>query len=529
MPTLTSTVPGNEPGRAAEEAGAWDEALGLYEAALQDARSRGNGRAEAQLLRTIGRVHTDRGDYDRARAAFEECLVLARSTGERTTCAAALNGLAAVAQLRGDIAVAESMYTRAGALAEELGDLRLGAMVQQNLGTLANTRGDRRSALERYGAALERFRDLEDDRAASCVLNNMGMVQADIGEWAAAELSFAAAYQLSERQADWIGQAQIEANRAELFLTRQQFERARDHCDRAFRIYTRLASHSGLADVHRLYGVLYRETGKPQVAHMQMALALRLARSCNSPLSEAETERERARLLLADGKFRPALVSLNRAYTLFAELEAHREILDLRRLLARLEQPYYEAVRLWTEQEPVFAAARSAVRGAAVGQLAADLVLELGMDTQLTAVRIGACLHDIGMAAVGRDLLVKPGPLTDAERELVRRHPAIGEQIARELHFPEDVRSIVRYHHERWDGGGYPDGLAGEQIPLAARIVCIADVFDALTTQRPFRGALTPADALAAMAEEAGAHFDPELFRVFREMINRPAGSRRLT
>ena len=102
-------------------------------------------------------------------------------------------------------------------------------------------------------------------------------------------------------------------------------------------------------------------------------------------------------------------------------------------------------------------------------------------------------------------ILFKPAPLTDEERVLMERHPVIGWEILREIDFLGDAKLVVRHHHERWDGGGYPDGLAGEEIPLAARVFAVADTLDALTTDRPYRPAGTFADARAHHRRRARA------------------------
>ena len=101
----------------------------------------------------------------------------------------------------------------------------------------------------------------------------------------------------------------------------------------------------------------------------------------------------------------------------------------------------------------------------------------------------GFLLHDIGKVGVSDAILFKPGSLDQAEREEMQRHPLIGEEIIREIEFLAPAREVVRHHHERWDGGGYPDGLAGEEIPLAARVFALADALDAITSDRPYRAA----------------------------------------
>ena len=130
--------------------------------------------------------------------------------------------------------------------------------------------------------------------------------------------------------------------------------------------------------------------------------------------------------------------------------------------------------------------------------------------------RIGALLHDIGKIIVPTDVLNKPGKLTDEEWAIMKRHPEAGLELVADIDFPGDISAIIRNHHERWDGTGYPDGLAGERIPLAARILCVADVYDALTTTRSYRPGMTHARAAEIMRGSTG-QFDPHLLEIFLE------------
>jgi putative nucleotidyltransferase with HDIG domain len=137
----------------------------------------------------------------------------------------------------------------------------------------------------------------------------------------------------------------------------------------------------------------------------------------------------------------------------------------------------------------------------------------------LVWIRMGAFLHDVGKTEVPAEVLNKPGKLTADEWEMMRSHTTAGDAIVAGLDFPWDIRPIVRNHHERYDGSGYPDGLCGEDIPFAARVLCVADIYDALTTTRSYRPAYTPAEALDVMRAEAGSVLDPKLFELFASVI----------
>jgi len=128
---------------------------------------------------------------------------------------------------------------------------------------------------------------------------------------------------------------------------------------------------------------------------------------------------------------------------------------------------------------------------------------KLGLSQELrVALRRGGLVHDIGKLSVPESILLKPGPLTPEERKIMEQHTVIGEKICAPLRSFRNVLPIIRHHHEKQDGSGYPDGLKGEQIPLTARILQIADIYDALTTDRPYRTALPPEKAFAIMREE---------------------------
>lgn len=129
---------------------------------------------------------------------------------------------------------------------------------------------------------------------------------------------------------------------------------------------------------------------------------------------------------------------------------------------------------------------------------------------QLRALAQGGILHDVGKIEVPDHILNKPGQLTPQERLVVERHPVTGHQVCKRLGFLQEELEIIRHHHEKWDGTGYPDRLAGSQIPLLARILAIADVYDALTSTRSYRRPWTHEEAAALIVQESGRHFDPE-------------------
>lgn len=148
------------------------------------------------------------------------------------------------------------------------------------------------------------------------------------------------------------------------------------------------------------------------------------------------------------------------------------------------------------------------------------LGMAMGLDRgQLLNLYRGGYLHDVGKVGIPDSILYKPGKLSAEEWVTMRSHTTRGEEICKPLHSLRPVLPIIRHHHERWDGSGYPDGLRGEQIPLLARIVQVADIYDALISPRPYKAALSPAESLRIMRQETERGWrDPDVFAVFRRL-----------
>jgi HD-GYP domain-containing protein (c-di-GMP phosphodiesterase class II) len=204
------------------------------------------------------------------------------------------------------------------------------------------------------------------------------------------------------------------------------------------------------------------------------------------------------------------------------ELQLERYAADLRETFKQersrrqeLQRSYMATVRALSNAVEARDAytGKHAERVTAYGlQIARTMNLPLAEEPE---IEFGFLLHDIGKLAIPDAILYKPGALTDEERALMARHPAIGAEMVSGIEFLADAAAIVRSHHERWDGDGYPDGLAETDIPLAARVFAVADVFDALTTDRPYRPASTLPVARAMILDETGMHFDPDVAAAF--------------
>jgi putative nucleotidyltransferase with HDIG domain len=213
------------------------------------------------------------------------------------------------------------------------------------------------------------------------------------------------------------------------------------------------------------------------------------------------------------------------------EQEAEERAQELRRCADQLrcasEREHVRALELRRSYDATVRAladaveARDAYTGKHAERVAAyglALAQACGLAVDEPQIEFGFLLHDIGKVAISDAILHKPGTLTAPELDVMRQHPVIGDEIVSGIDFLSEARHVVRSHHERWDGEGYPDRLARDEIPLAARVFAVADTFDALTSDRPYRAAASFADARTVIAQAAGTQFDPDVADVFRSI-----------
>jgi putative nucleotidyltransferase with HDIG domain len=180
---------------------------------------------------------------------------------------------------------------------------------------------------------------------------------------------------------------------------------------------------------------------------------------------------------------------------------------------ARVISEWFAEEDLCTAQHSHEVAAMALEIGRAVGLRHADLA----------ELHVAALLHDIGKVRVPEEITKKPGPLTIPERAIMAQHPVIAAEALMDVSGFEVVANIARYHHERWDGAGYPDGLSGARIPLASRIIAVADAYNAMVSERPYRGPLTRPQALAELLAGAGSQFDPGVVAQMESALKRKA------
>lgn len=507
-----------EQGQRSEKAGQREIARRRYEAALYMLQS-GDGVTAAALIRRIARTFLDEGEMDTALDCMSAAQAISESLKDFRGVAHAMNFVAATYGQRGDLDNAERLSATALVFARAAGDNRLAAMIAQNLGIAASMRGDHAAALEHYASSLVTYREagLRDDLGP--ILNNMGLVYTQLDRLDEAQAAYDEALAHSDATGDVSTRLLALINSTSLWLARGEVARADALCTTVIDEATAVGDQRAVAEARRHRGAIARMRGEHALAEQEFGAAYSDAMRREDLLLAAETAREQATLYEAMDRSRDMLQALSRSHRHFTRLRAQRDIADLQRRVGRLERQFYDVVTRWAqtiESKDAYTLGHCE----RVADYACMLARDVGFDDiTMFWFRIGALLHDVGKIVVPSEILNKPGRFTPEEREIMERHAPAGSDLLRDIEFPWDILPMVRGHHERWDGTGYPDKLKGEEIDLSARITCIADVFDALTTDRPYRPGFTMDQALTMMANDTGKLFDPELFPRFERVI----------
>jgi putative nucleotidyltransferase with HDIG domain len=506
-------------GQALEREGHNLEARTLYETALRDGRATSPAEA-ARLVRVIARTYIQESALDAARDCAVAALAISDAVADEAGRGHAENMLAIVEWKQSNLDEAERLYRRAHNSAHIAGESGLAAMTASNLGVIASVRGDDAEARRYFesGLADARLAGLADQTIATLV--NLGLLHMHQRRYDDADRRFAEARELAETIGEMGMLITVNLEIAKLRLHQERHVEARACAQRARDVAARTGTTHADGEAAHVDGLVSCAHGEHALAESHFLRAEEIALQRSDLILQGETARELAALYRGQGRNRQTLQRLNQAHRLFSQLRARRELADVDRRTAMLESDFLEVVRRWgesIESKDIYTqghCVRVADLACALWARASD-----GDATSRFWFRIGALLHDVGKLLVPAEVLNKPGRLTDEEWALVRRHPTAGVELLADIEFPWDVCPILESHHERWDGAGYPHGLAGAAIPLTARVVCIADVYDALTSRRSYKERFTHEKAMEVMRSDRGRAFDPALFDQFEEMM----------
>jgi putative nucleotidyltransferase with HDIG domain len=506
----------------AERAGRPREAREHFEAALLALSRRDEAELAAKLLRWIAWVLTNEGDAEAALDCLEAAEAVAEANGDDFALASVLNTRAGTLFGLGRLDEAEKLFECVRALAVVIGDLKLEAIAHQNLGSVASIRGDLELALERFKSSLASYEALGESSYVGPLLNNIGRLQVEIFDDVEAERTLARARGLCQEQGDRHHLIMVEINRARVMLRAGDALKALRIAEDARALAAETGDERWLGEILLVSGMAHERLGNPEVALGFLDRAAEVGRKREEPKVLADVILEQARALRAIGRNRDTLVRLNEARQLFEGLRARRDLANVGERFAELEAAFLQIVREWGES---IESKDAYTQGhcSRVAEYACMLAEAAGFPPdEMMWFRMGALLHDVGKVSVPLGILNKDGKLDEDEWSVMCRHPVYGVELLEGIEFPWDVRPMIRHHHERWDGTGYPDEIAGDAIPFEARILTVADIYDALTTTRSYRPAFSHARAMEVMASEAGQSVDPVLFAIFeREVMPR--------
>ena len=446
-----------------ERAGSVADAVQSYGAAIAEAERANEPAVLGEALRRLAVVRHHRDETEAARRLCQRSYEVATAMKNDVLAAEALNTLGGLALESGELVEAGAAFRNALVLGGHSRELR--ARAEQNLGILANIHGDLVQAGAHYTRSLEAYRAASDEHGCAIAYHNLGMASRYRGLWDDAEGYFAHSLAIAQASGDVRLQGLCLVNRAEVHVARQRYDEA-------------------LRD-----------------AEARLRAAMELAMQTGTVLGEAEATRELALTCQTMGRNQEALTLLNAAHRLFRRLDARVDLVHVAGKVAELVTTYLAVARQWSES--IESSDRYTFgHSARVATYACAVARALGLDdVQEMTIRTGAYLHDVGKVKVPHEILNKPGRLTSDELEIVRRHPEWGIELVANIDFPWDIKPIIRWHHEKYDGTGYPDRLRGDEIPLSAQIVCVVDVYDALRSARSYRRALSHEGALRRMNE----------------------------
>ncbi|MGI9628766.1 MAG: HD domain-containing phosphohydrolase [Longimicrobiales bacterium] len=504
----------------AEKEGRPREAREAYERALRSLEPNGGGNVAPQLFRAIGRAHFDEGQTDAAVDCFIVALETAQAHDDLSEVANAFNSIAVTAFNRGDLEEAVVRFSAAQEIAREIGNVELVAMIEQNLGAVAALRGECEQALDHYNRSLEAFREHGLDGRIGPLLCNIGRLEIEVDKADDAARTLTEAIRFCTATGDIRHEILARVNQT-------MMEIAAGDWDAAERSSLQVRERAHAAGDPRWEGLILKQLGivavnqeRPEEALQLLTESRGIAEAREDVVLQGEVAAEMARIYRAQDRNRETLDALFQAHAVFKRVQADKALADIDLRLAEFESVFLAIVQEWGEsidaKDPYTQGHCTRVAEYAVALAESD-----GLDPKvLMWFRMGALLHDVGKVIIPDEILNKPGKLDAEEFAIVQQHPAAGESLLAGVEFPWDVLPMVRHHHERWDGRGYPDGIAGEAIPRAARILAVADVFDAVTTNRPYRSAMELQVAMNIMEEESGGAFDPELYALFIELLD---------
>jgi len=511
-----------EKGKAYSFLGKYDEAIDEFKNILTSNQSSEQSEVRSEAFTQIGQILAKQGDHERALGYLQRAISAYRRGENNIGLCKALRNLGVVYVELGDFDEAQTSITEAIAIAVSLGEKVLYADLTNNLGAIVNMKGDWQRALELYKESLEIYKTHNEVRKAAYAKNNIGITLSERELDIEALHYFVKASEIASKINDSSLKLIVDINLADLYLKRGSSTNAREHLRQAEEYFSKLnLVNVHLVETKKLKGKIASVEKSHQVAAEAFDEALELSRQIGSKFHEAEVLLERGKLMRSTNKHFEALTDLESSYQIYKNIKAEGKKAQTEKVIDSIEHLYLEifnSIGQKVDHKDSYTKGHSD----RVASLALLLAKEINLPTHtLKTIVAAGLLHDIGKIKISDDILKKPGKLTDEEFAEIKKHPEYGVELLRGMEFPWDIKPLIMHHHERIDGSGYPRRLKGEEIPLGARILCVVDVFEALTSDRTYRGAYSTAEAIKIMKKESGTTFEPTLLKSFIKLVNR--------
>ncbi len=511
----------NEKGRVLSKLGRYSEAVTEYEKLLKFCQDKKMPVKRAEVFLEIGQLLAKQGELDRALGHLHRALGLYRRLSNSQGICKSLRNLGVIYIELGEFDDAETSYKEAIQIALVDDQYILYADLNNNLGAIRNMKGDWEGALESYSLAKEVYEREREVRKAAYTINNIGITFLEQEQYDRALKNFVMAVKTAESIKDASLCLILSINLTDLYLKRGEIEEAKRYCANADKyLESEKLRNSQLVETRKLAGQIAMREGRLDEAGRFFDEAYSISDELGLQYQQAEVLHEKGRLYFQADAHLEALQALERAIHIFSQLQATGRIEKTETLIGSIEELYlkiFESMAHKVDQKDHYTKGHSD----RVAQLALVIARELNLsDGEVKEVVGGALLHDIGKLDIADEIIKKEGKLTAEEYAEIKTHPDRGVQRLSGVTFPWNIEPLIRYHHERFDGGGYPSGLTGESIPLGARIICVCDVFDALTSERPYRAAFPAERALQVMKTEMAIAFDPVILDTLINLVH---------
>ena len=498
----------------------WDRAVETY-ASLRRLGQRGfTAPSVGEAMKLSGRLLRQRARWDDALTAYRVGLDVNERLGDPDGMADIENAMAITNFEKGEWDETERHYLHALELITA-GNAELRAKINNNLGALYNARGDSDNAISSYLRSIPDFQGVGNRLGLAQAYHNLGMSFFAKEDMPRASEHYEKSLEISRGLDVPDLSALTRLNLAELHVHSGEIAQAEAFCKMAMATLDEVDDRLGMAEARKIMGCIEGSKRNWDEAVEFFERSVEINEECASPLGLAETYFEYARVCKEAGRAEESHRLLNKSLGIFEQLKASKEIESVRMEVVKLERLYLEVIEAMgtaVEDKDTYTMGHSS----RVAYYALRVVEAMSLDQDMArAIVIAGYLHDVGKIYTPDEILNKPGKLTDEEFDEIKRHPEQGVASLKGIQFPWPVKQYILHHHERYDGGGYPAGLGGEEIPLGAQIISIADFFDAMTTTRSYRKAWSQEQTLDIITKNRGVLFSPRIVDCFMEQIDK--------